>query len=68
MVVLLSGSIHEPLKLNEYEIHSSEKNLVQLRMKLNACLRRKLQSLGGDDPTSNDYQSVNLLVKILSTI
>ena len=68
MVLVLFGSIHEPLKLNDYEINTSDKSLVQLRMKLNACLRRKLQSLGGDYPASNDDHAVHLLVKILSNI
>jgi hypothetical protein len=54
--------------INDYQLILSDNNLLKLRTKLNACLRRKLQSLGCDHMTTNDYYSFNLLVKIFSNI
>jgi hypothetical protein len=54
--------------INDYQLILSEQNLLKLRTKLNACLRRKLQSLGCDQLTTNDYHSFNLLVKIFSNM
>ena len=69
LVLLLFTAAQEPLKLNEYEITLAEKNLFQLRTKINACLKRKLQSLGNDAMVSNNgCHCVNLLVKIFSQI
>jgi len=62
IVLLFFGTI------NDYQIILSDNNLFKLRTKLNACIRRKLQSLGCDDDTTNDYHSFNLLVKIFSNI
>lgn len=54
--------------INDYQLILSEQNLLKLRTKLNACLRRKLQSLGCDQLTTNDYYAFNLLVKIFSSM
>ena len=66
IVLLFFATTQETLKLNEYEINFSNEILVQLRTKLNACLKRKLQSLGFDSSMSNNSHSVQLLVKIFS--
>ncbi len=68
IVLLFFGTINDSFKLNDYQIILSDTNLFKLRTKLNACIRRKLQSLGCDDDTTNDYHSFNLLVKIFSNI
>ncbi|CAF0945614.1 unnamed protein product [Adineta steineri] len=68
IVLLFFGTINDTLKLNDYEIILTDNNLYKLRTKLNACIRRKLQSLGCDNDTTNDYHSFNLLVKIFSNI
>jgi hypothetical protein len=60
IVLLFFGTI------NDYEINLSNKNLLKLRTKLNACIKRKLQSLGCYNDTKNDYHSFNLLVNIFS--
>ncbi|CAF3326176.1 unnamed protein product [Rotaria socialis] len=68
IVLLFFGTINDALKLNDYQIVLSDNNLFKLRTKLNACIKRKLQSLGCDNDTTNDYHSFNLLVKIFSNI
>ena len=68
IVLLFFGNLNDTLKLNDYQIILSEKNLFQLRTKLNACIRRKLQSLGCDNDRTNDYYSFDLLIKIFSNI
>lgn len=68
VVLLLFGTAQDSLKLNEYEMTLSEKPLSQLRTKINACLKRKLQSLGGDSNTNTDYHCINLLVKMFTQI
>ena len=53
--------------IDDYQLSLSDPNLLKLRTKLNACLRRKLQSLGCDQLTNEDcYHSFHLLVKIFS--
>lgn len=52
--------------IDDYQLILSDTNLLKLRTKLNACFRRKLQSLGCDQLSTNDYHSFNLLVKIFS--
>lgn len=52
--------------IDDYQLILSDSNLLKLRTKLNACLRRKLQSLGCDQLNTNDYHSFDLLVKIFS--
>ncbi len=54
--------------MNSYEFIFSDNNLLKLRTKLNACIKRKLQSLGCDHNITNDYHSFNILVNILSNI
>ncbi len=54
--------------INDYQLILSDNNLLKLRTKLNACIKRKLQSLGCDNMITNDYHSFNLLVKIFSNI
>ncbi|CAF3384173.1 unnamed protein product [Rotaria sp. Silwood1] len=70
IILLFFGTINDTLKLNDYQIILSDNNnnLFKLRTKLNACIKRKLQSLGCDNDTTNDYHSFNLLVKIFSSI
>ena len=68
IVLLFFGIINDTMKLNDYQIILSDKNLFKLRTKLNACIRRKLQSLGCDNDRTNDYHSFNLLIKIFSNI
>lgn len=69
LVLLLISTVQDAFKLNEYEITLTEKNFFQLRTKLNASLKRKLQSLGSDAMISNNGDHcVNFLVKIFSQI
>ncbi|CAF0759451.1 unnamed protein product [Rotaria sordida] len=70
IVLLFFGTINDTLKLNDYQIilTDNNNNLFKLRTKLNACIKRKLQSLGCDNDTTNDYHSFDLLVQIFSNI
>jgi len=64
IVLILFGFIHD------YEtilIDNNNKNLLKLRTKFQACLKRKLQSLGCDELTKNQYDLMNLLVRIVSS-
>ncbi|CAF0814360.1 unnamed protein product [Adineta ricciae] len=68
VVLLFFGTMNETLKLNDYQMILSDRNFFKLRTKLNACIRRKLQSLGCIDDTTDDYHSFDLLVKIFSNL
>lgn len=54
--------------INEYELILSDKNFLKLRTKLNANIKRKLQSLGCDHVSTNDSYSFNILVQMFSNI
>jgi hypothetical protein len=68
IVLLLFGTMNESLTFNQYEISLTDKTLLQLRTKVCAYVKRKLQSLGCDNTVSNDDQSVNLLVNLFSSL
>ena len=68
IVLFFFGTMNDTLALNGYQMNLSDHNLSKLRTKLNACLRRKLQSLGCDAQTGSDSYAIDLLIKIFSSI